>query len=98
MAETDKKPLNKPMRSDAKNKKRKVYVKDGDKVKTIHYGHTDYRHNYSAKANKAFRDRHDCANAKDKTSARYWACKDLWPAGGGKKGSGKAKYDLYGGK
>lgn len=30
------------------------------------------------KRRKAFKARHDCASAKDKLSARHWACKEKW--------------------
>lgn len=30
------------------------------------------------KRREAFKARHDCASAKDKLSARYWACKTKW--------------------
>jgi hypothetical protein len=72
------KKLNKPFKSDRKFKKRQVCVKEGEKVINVHYGDKRYRHNYSKKARKSFRARHRCSSAKDKTSARYWACKDLW--------------------
>lgn len=47
----------------------------------IKFGAKGYGHNYSDSAKKSFRARHKCDTAKDKTSARYWACKDLWPRG-----------------
>lgn len=51
--------------------------KDG-KETLIHYGATGYKHNYSKDAKKNFRARHGCDEAKDKLTAKYWACKDLW--------------------
>jgi hypothetical protein len=77
----EKKPLNKPMRSDRPGKKKKVYVKDPStgNIKTVHYGDTNYKHNYSKEANKNFRSRHNCSEKKDKTKPGYWACRDLWP-------------------
>jgi len=51
--------------------------KDG-KEKLIHFGDSNYKHNYSDKARKSFRARHKCDEAKDKMSARYWSCKELW--------------------
>tara|TARA_R100000353_G_scaffold74490_1_gene56801 strand:+ start:5968 stop:6279 length:312 start_codon:yes stop_codon:yes gene_type:complete len=63
-------------------KKKKVVLgcKAG-RQKLIKYGAKGYGHNYSDSAKKSFRARHRCDGAKDKTSARYWACKDLWPRG-----------------
>ena len=51
---------------------------DGGKEKLIHFGAKGYKSNYSAKARKSFRSRHKCNTAKDKLTARYWACKALW--------------------
>ncbi len=34
--------------------------------------------NYSDKARKSFRARHKCDTEKNKLSARYWTCSDLW--------------------
>jgi hypothetical protein len=55
----------------------------GNKEKLIHYGAVGYGHNYSKKARDSFRARHRCSSAKDKLTARYWACKDLWGGPGG---------------
>ena len=78
--------LNKPMRGDVK--KFKVYVKDPKtgNVKKVNFGHggtsakrrgekTMKIRKSNPKARKSFRARHNCANAKDKTSAKYWSCK-----------------------
>ena len=74
-------PCNKPRKSPRKGKKRVVKAcKDGEE-KLVHYGHTDYDHNYSKEAKRSFRARHKCDEKKDKLSAGYWACKDLWPKG-----------------
>ena len=80
-------PCNKPRSSPKKNKKKVVKACSGGREKIIHYGHSSYGHNYSAAARKSFRARHKCGQAKDKLSARYWACKDLW---GGKGKSTKS--------
>ena len=58
-------------------KKSVVYVKDGDKVKKVMFGDPNMpvRKN-NPKARASFRARHKCSTAKDKTTARYWACKD----------------------
>jgi hypothetical protein len=69
--------LNKPKRGGAK--KFYVYVKDPKtkNIKKVSFGDTT---GLSAKINnpkarKAFADRHDCKNKKDKTKAGYWACR-----------------------
>lgn len=73
--------LNKPMRGDVK--KFKVYVKDGDKVKKVNFGHGGtsakrptmrIRKNNPA-ARRSFRARHNCDNPGPKTKARYWSCR-----------------------
>ena len=69
---------NKPVKSNKPSKKKMVKACVNGEEKTIHYGATGYGHNYSAKARKSFRKRHRCAEAKDKLTANYWACKDLW--------------------
>jgi hypothetical protein len=69
--------LNKPMRSSGP-KKYKVYIKnDNGNVVVVNFG--DIKGGLSAKisdpnARKAFADRHDCKNKKDKTKAGYWSC------------------------
>ena len=64
-------------------KKKMVKACAGGKEKLIHYGAKGYGHNYSAAARKSFRARHKCSAAKNKLSAKYWACKDLWAGKGG---------------
>tara|TARA_B100001287_G_C22667826_1_gene523729 strand:- start:1974 stop:2237 length:264 start_codon:yes stop_codon:yes gene_type:complete len=61
-------------------KKFKVYVKDGNKIKKVMFG--DPNLNIKKKnpvARSSFRARHRCDSdpPKDKTKARYWACK-VW--------------------
>ncbi len=78
MAEKKKsKPLNKNIRAPGERKKFVVYVKDGDKVKTVRFGDP----NMKIKKNnpgrrKNFRARHNCDNPGPKTKARYWSCKN----------------------
>lgn len=85
--------LNKPKRGGTK--KFYVYTKNkkGNVVK-VSFGAKDGGGNLSVKlkdpkARKAFSDRHDCENKKDKTKAGYWACrlpryaKSLGLSGGG---------------
>ena len=71
------KPLNKIIRTPGERKKFAVYVKDGDKVKTVRFGDP----NMKIKKNnpgrrKNFRARHNCDNPGPKTKARYWSCKN----------------------
>ena len=69
--------LNSPQRSSGP-KKYKVYVKnDKGNVVVVNFG--DAKGGLTAKINnpearKAFADRHDCKNKKDKTQAGYWSC------------------------
>lgn len=83
MADKSKMACNKPMKSDRKGKKKMVKACQGGKEKLIHFGATGYGHNYSAAARKSFRARHKCSTAKNKLTARYWACKNLWAGKGG---------------
>lgn len=69
---------NKPTKSPKKDKKKVVKACKDGKEKLIHYGAEGYKHNYSKEAKKSFRARHNCDEAKDKLSARFWACRDLW--------------------
>lgn len=68
--------LNKPMKGDVK--KSKVFVKDPSTGNIIKVNFGDK--NLSIKKHiparrKAFRARHNCADATDKTTPRYWSCK-----------------------
>jgi hypothetical protein len=83
MADKSKMACNKPMKSDRPKKKKMVKACEGGKEKLIHFGHTDYGHNYSAAARKSFKARHKCSTAKSKLTARYWSCKNLWKGKGG---------------
>ena len=68
-------PLGKPMAGDVK--KSKVYVKNpkGNVVK-VNFGDKKMRIKKSNPARrKSFRARHNCATAKDRTTARYWSCR-----------------------
>ena len=69
--------LGKPFLTPDGPKKRSVYVKNskGNVVK-VNFGDKKMRIKKSnPKRKKSFRARHNCANAKDRTSARYWSCK-----------------------
>ncbi len=81
---TKSKPLYKPMKSTKQGKKMMVYVrgKTGN-PKLIHFGDTNYKHNYSAAARKSYCARSGGIRNKegklpDKNSANYWARKVLW--------------------
>jgi len=73
--------LNKPRRiakgeTSYGKKKSMVYVTDGDRVKRVTFGDPNMRIKKSSpERRKSFRARHNCDNAKDKTSAKYWSCK-----------------------
>jgi hypothetical protein len=75
--------LNKPIRTGKDEpKKFKVYVKDGDKVKMVRFGHQGKGNEKTMKIKKSdpkrrksFRARHNCDNPGPKTKARYWSCK-----------------------
>jgi hypothetical protein len=71
-----------PRKSWKRGKKRVVKACSKGQQKIIHYGATGYGHNYSSLARRSFRSRHKCYSAKDKLTARYWACKNLWTKGG----------------
>lgn len=69
--------LNKPSRSSGP-KKYQVYVKN-DKGNVIKVSFGDSKGGLTAKiddpdARKAFADRHNCSDKKDRTTAGYWAC------------------------
>lgn len=87
---------NKPRRSPKAGKKMVVKACSGGKEKIIHFGASGYGHNYSAAARKSFKARHKCSSAKDKLTARYWACKKLWAGkGGSTKSSPKGRKGKY---
>tara|TARA_B100000212_G_scaffold291353_1_gene233052 strand:- start:144 stop:428 length:285 start_codon:yes stop_codon:yes gene_type:complete len=74
---------NKPRKSTRPGKKKMVKACANGQEKLIHFGATGYGHNYSKAARKSFKARHKCGEAKNKLSARYWACKTLWAGSGG---------------
>ena len=76
------KPLNKPMRDDG-DKKFKVYVKDPatGKTVTVRFGDPNMEiKRDDPERRSSFRARHDCDNAKDITTPKYWSCK-MWEKG-----------------
>ena len=70
--------LGKPMKGDVK--KYKVYVKNPKtgKVVKVNFGDPGMEiKRDNPKRRKAFRDRHNCSQKKDRTSAGYWSCR-MW--------------------
>ena len=73
--------LNKPSRirkgqAGYGRKKSQVYVKSGSRVIRVTFGDPNMRIKKNVKGRrKSFRARHNCATAKDRTTARYWSCK-----------------------
>lgn len=68
--------IGKPKRGGSK--KFYVYVKDGDKVKKVSFGMAGgglRAKLNNPKARQAFSKRHNCPQAKDRTTARYWSCR-----------------------
>lgn len=74
--ETENKTLNKPFRTPGEAKKFGVYVKNSSgKVVIVRFGDPELsikRDNPERRA--AFRARHKCDTANDKTTPRYWSC------------------------
>ena len=54
----------------------KLYCINGKRI-LVHAGARGYGNNYSAKARKNFKQRHNCKTAKPGT-ARHLACTELW--------------------
>tara|TARA_R110002020_G_scaffold208196_2_gene413875 strand:+ start:273 stop:578 length:306 start_codon:yes stop_codon:yes gene_type:complete len=82
------KPLYKPYKSTAKNKKGMVYVNKNGAKKLIHFGYTpmsDFTKHKDPKRRKNYlersggiKDKSGNLTAKDKNSANYWARRVLW--------------------
>jgi hypothetical protein len=73
--------FNKPRASTNPKKKKMVLAKKGEDVKVVHFGDSsmsDFTKHKNPKRRANFRSRHNCAAKKDKSTAGYWACKDLW--------------------
>lgn len=68
--------LNKPFYTPGERKKSAVYVKNpAGKVVIVRFGDPNMTIKKSnPERRKNFRARHNCATAKDKTTARYWSC------------------------
>ena len=78
--------LNRPYRYRGRGRYKmsvKVKTRTG-RIKTIHFGHKGYRHNYSRRARASYCARSAGIRGKrgltknDKTSANYWARRVLW--------------------
>jgi hypothetical protein len=76
--------LNKPFRTPNESKKFAVYVKNSSgRVIIVRFGDPNMEiKRDDPKRRKAFRDRHNCDTATDRTTPRYWSCRQ-WR--GGKK-------------
>ena len=71
--------LNKPVRTPGGPKKFMVHVKNPKtgNVKTVRFGDPNMKiRKNEPERRKSFRARHNCATAKDKTTARYWSCRN----------------------
>jgi len=68
--------LNKPFYTPGERKKSAVYVKnDNGNVIKVRFGDANMTIKKSnPERRKNFRARHNCAEAKDKTTPKYWSC------------------------
>jgi hypothetical protein len=68
--------LNKPFYTPGERKKSAVYVKNpANKVIIVRFGDPDMTIKKSnPERRKNFRARHNCAEAKDKTTPKFWSC------------------------
>ena len=70
------KPLNKIIRETKGNKKFKVFVKKGNRVVKVNFGDKNMKIKKNIPARKkSFLARHKCSTAKDRTTPRYWSCR-----------------------
>ena len=78
----EKKPLNKPFRTKGGKKKFGVYVRNSKgNVIRVNFGDPNMEiKRDDPERRKNFRERHNCADKKDKTKAGYWSCK-MWEKG-----------------
>jgi len=74
--------LNKPFRTPNQRKKFGVYVRNSaGRVVIVRFGDPNMEiKRDDPKRRKAFRDRHNCSTATDKTTPRYWSCRQ-WRGG-----------------
>ena len=68
--------LNKPFYTPGERKKSAVYVKNpAGKVVIVRFGDPNMEiKRDNPERRKNFRARHNCASAKDKTTAKFWSC------------------------
>jgi hypothetical protein len=68
--------LNKPFYTPGERKKSAVYVKNpANKVVIVRFGDPDMTIKKSnPERRKNFRARHNCSEAKDKTTPKFWSC------------------------
>ena len=67
---------NKPKRTPGKKKKSAVLAKVGKTVRIVRFGDPNMSIKKDQPARKkSFRARHNCDEAKDKLSAKYWSCR-----------------------
>lgn len=86
----DDKPLYKPFKSTAKNKKFSVYVMKNGKKKLLNFGdsrYSDFREHKDKKRRQAYlkrsagiRDKNGKLTMNDKNSRNYWSRRWLWDA------------------
>ena len=58
-------------------KSKKVFVMDNGKVIKVMFGDPNMPiRKKNPKAKASLRARHNCSTAKDKTTARYWSCRE----------------------
>lgn len=73
---------NKPKRAPKGSKKKyRVLAKQGDKIRIVQFGargYSDFLQHKSSKRRANFKARHQCSTAKNKLTARYWACNYNW--------------------
>lgn len=74
--------FNKPKRAPKGSKYKKVVLaKQWDEIKKVSYWarwYSDFKKHKDPERKKSFHARHKCSSKKNKLTAGYWACKDLW--------------------
>ena len=87
--------LGKPFRTQGGKKKFAVYVKNSSgRVVVVRFGDPNMEiKRDDPKRRKAFRDRHNCDTATDRTTPRYWSCRQ-W-RGGSRVEASEDEHFLY---
>jgi hypothetical protein len=74
--------FNKPKKAPAGDPKKYVVLgKQGDKISKVKFGqrgYEDFLQHKDSGRRANFKSRMSCDTAKDKTTARYWACNHNW--------------------